>query len=106
MIVKNYTGDKLNFGLAAQKAKAAGIRVNAVFVGDDLSVKGNGLVGRRGQQQWLPFESLEYGIGAQVRLAKHHFVLTSPQVFTMSLVFDETSSRRSRKQSRTSSHTS
>lgn len=48
MIVKNYTGDKLNFGLAAQKAKAQGIKVNAVFVGDDVSVKGNELVGRRG----------------------------------------------------------
>ena len=48
MIVKNYTGDKLNFGLAAQKAKAEGIKVNVVFVGDDVSVKGNDLVGRRG----------------------------------------------------------
>lgn len=48
MIVKNYTGDKLNFGLAAQKAKAEGIEVNVVFVGDDVSVKGNDLVGRRG----------------------------------------------------------
>lgn len=48
MIVKNYTGDKLNFGLATQKAKAEGINVNAVFVGDDVSVKGNDLVGRRG----------------------------------------------------------
>jgi dihydroxyacetone kinase len=48
MLVKNYTGDKLNFGLAAQKAKALGIRVNVVFVGDDVSVNGNDLVGRRG----------------------------------------------------------
>lgn len=47
MIVKNYTGDKLNFGLAAQKAKVEGIKVNVIFVGDDVSVKGNGLVGRR-----------------------------------------------------------
>lgn len=48
MIVKNYTGDKLNFGIAAQKAKAEGIQVNFVFVGDDVSVKNSGLVGRRG----------------------------------------------------------
>lgn len=48
MIVKNYTGDKLNFGLAAEKAKALGVQVNAVFVGDDVSVEGNELVGRRG----------------------------------------------------------
>jgi dihydroxyacetone kinase len=48
MIVKNYTGDKLNFGLAAQKAVALGVRVNVVFVGDDVAVEGNELVGRRG----------------------------------------------------------
>lgn len=48
MIVKNYTGDKLNFGLAAEKAKTEGINVNAVFVGDDVSVKSNAIVGRRG----------------------------------------------------------
>ncbi|CZR69754.1 uncharacterized protein PAC_19654 [Phialocephala subalpina] len=48
MIVKNYTGDKLNFGLAAQKATAQRIQVKVIFVGDDVSVKNNGLVGRRG----------------------------------------------------------
>ncbi|KFZ01152.1 hypothetical protein V501_10179 [Pseudogymnoascus sp. VKM F-4519 (FW-2642)] len=48
MVVKNYTGDKLNFGLAAEKAKSEGLEVNAVFVGDDVSVEGNELVGRRG----------------------------------------------------------
>lgn len=48
VIVNNYTGDKLNFGLAAQKAKGEGIKVNTIFVGDDISVKSNNLVGRRG----------------------------------------------------------
>lgn len=48
MIVKNYTGDKLNFGLAAQKARASGQKVDVVFVGDDVSLDGNTLVGRRG----------------------------------------------------------
>lgn len=48
MIVKNYTGDKLNFGLAAEKAKADGQNVNMVIVGDDVSVEGNSLVGQRG----------------------------------------------------------
>ena len=48
MIVKNYTGDKLNFGLAAEKAKANGQNVNTVIVGDDVSVEGNSLVGQRG----------------------------------------------------------
>ncbi|KAF4459370.1 Dihydroxyacetone kinase 2 [Fusarium albosuccineum] len=48
MIVKNYTGDKLNFGLAAEKAKAEGQKVEMVIVGDDVSVEGNSLVGQRG----------------------------------------------------------
>ncbi|RFN44457.1 dak2-dihydroxyacetone kinase [Fusarium flagelliforme] len=48
MIVKNYTGDKLNFGLAAEKAKAEGQRIETVVVGDDVSVQGNSLVGQRG----------------------------------------------------------
>ncbi|KAF4422179.1 regulatory for the arginine catabolic pathway [Fusarium acutatum] len=48
MIVKNYTGDKLNFGLAAEKAKADGQKVEMVIVGDDVSVEGNTLVGQRG----------------------------------------------------------
>jgi dihydroxyacetone kinase len=48
LITKNYTGDKLNFGLAAEQAKAVGHEVRIVFVGDDVSIKGNDLVGRRG----------------------------------------------------------
>lgn len=48
LIVKNYTGDKLNFGLAAEKAKADGLSVDMVVVGDDVSVEGNELVGQRG----------------------------------------------------------
>ncbi|KAH8646877.1 Dak1 domain-containing protein [Xylariales sp. PMI_506] len=48
MVVKNYTGDKLNFGLAAEKAKASGKKVKVVFVGEDVSVEDNPLVGQRG----------------------------------------------------------
>ncbi|KAE8547751.1 hypothetical protein EYB25_009544 [Talaromyces marneffei] len=48
MIVKNYTGDKLNFGLAAIKARASGLNVEVVVVGDDVSVANNPTVGRRG----------------------------------------------------------
>ncbi|KAJ4322393.1 Dihydroxyacetone kinase 2 [Fusarium piperis] len=48
LIVKNYTGDKLNFGLAAEKAKSEGQKVEMVIVGDDVSVEGNTLVGQRG----------------------------------------------------------
>jgi dihydroxyacetone kinase len=48
LITKNYTGDKLNFGLAAEQAKAEGRNVRIVFVEDDVSIQSNELVGRRG----------------------------------------------------------
>lgn len=38
LIVKNYTGDRLNFGLAAERARAAGLRVEMVVVGDDVAL--------------------------------------------------------------------
>ena len=36
LIVKNYTGDRLNFGLAAEKAKKHGLKVEMGIVGDDI----------------------------------------------------------------------
>ncbi|WEW61043.1 dihydroxyacetone kinase Dak1 [Emydomyces testavorans] len=50
IITINYTGDVLNFGMAAEKAKAAGIETEFFSIGDDVGVsrtKG-GKVGRRG----------------------------------------------------------
>ncbi|MDW5316925.1 dihydroxyacetone kinase subunit DhaK [Rhizobium sp. PL01] len=38
LIVKNYTGDRLNFGLAAERARAFGLNVNIVIVGDDVAL--------------------------------------------------------------------
>ncbi len=38
LIVKNYTGDRLNFGLAAEKARALGKRVEVVTVADDIAL--------------------------------------------------------------------
>jgi dihydroxyacetone kinase len=48
--VMNYTGDVLNFGMAVEKARAAGIKVEMVIVGDDVGVGRTkaGKVGRRG----------------------------------------------------------
>jgi len=40
LIVKNYTGDRLNFGLAAEMARAQGIPVETVVVADDVSLRG------------------------------------------------------------------
>ena len=38
LIVKNYTGDRLNFGLAAERARAFGLNVDMVIVGDDVAL--------------------------------------------------------------------
>ncbi|MGR9246633.1 MULTISPECIES: dihydroxyacetone kinase subunit DhaK [Rhizobium] len=38
LIVKNYTGDRLNFGLAAEKARAEGFDVEMVIVADDIAI--------------------------------------------------------------------
>lgn len=48
--VMNYTGDVLNFGVAVEKARAAGLRAEMVVVGDDVGVGREmaGKVGRRG----------------------------------------------------------
>jgi dihydroxyacetone kinase len=40
LVVKNYTGDRLNFGLAAEMARSEGISVEMVIVDDDVSLKG------------------------------------------------------------------
>lgn len=49
LIVKNYTGDRLNFGLAAEHAKAEGFKVEMVIVGDDCALPPpRGIAGRRG----------------------------------------------------------
>jgi dihydroxyacetone kinase len=49
LIVKNYTGDRLNFGLAAEIARSEGIPVEMVIVADDVALAADGPhAGRRG----------------------------------------------------------
>lgn len=49
LIVKNYTGDRFNFGLAAEIARAEGIAVETVIVADDVALAASGdHAGRRG----------------------------------------------------------
>lgn len=49
LVIKNYTGDRLNFGLAAEQARALGYEVRTVTVDDDIAlgkeVKRRGLAG-------------------------------------------------------------
>ena len=57
-IVKNYTGDVMNFEMAAEMAHADGIKVQNILIDDDVAVKiENALVGegrRRQQAQQQP----------------------------------------------------
>jgi len=49
LVVKNYTGDRLNFGLAAEMARADGIPAEVVIVNDDMALDaGPETAGRRG----------------------------------------------------------
>ncbi len=49
LIIKNYTGDVMNFEIAQEMAQADGIRVDAVVVDDDVAVDGSlYTIGRRG----------------------------------------------------------
>ncbi|MEL6954517.1 MAG: dihydroxyacetone kinase subunit DhaK [Pseudomonadota bacterium] len=38
LVIKNYTGDRLNFGLAAERARAFGLNVSIVIVNDDVAL--------------------------------------------------------------------
>lgn len=40
LVVKNYTGDRLNFGLAAEMARSEGIPVEMIIVDDDVALNG------------------------------------------------------------------
>lgn len=40
LVVKNYTGDRLNFGLAAELARAEGLPVEVIVVADDVALRG------------------------------------------------------------------
>ena len=49
MVIKNYTGDVMNFEMAAEMAEMEGIKVKQVIVNDDVAVKDSlYTVGRRG----------------------------------------------------------
>ncbi|MFE0425088.1 dihydroxyacetone kinase subunit DhaK, partial [Streptomyces sp. NPDC058953] len=56
-IVKNYTGDRINFSLAADQVRTAGVEVAEVVVDDDLATDGTA-AGRRGTGATVVVEKL------------------------------------------------
>ncbi|MGW5353355.1 dihydroxyacetone kinase subunit DhaK [Streptomyces sp. NPDC004031] len=57
MIVKNYTGDLINFRAAAERLAARGVRVDHVVVSDDIASASAG-IGRRGTAAAVVVEKL------------------------------------------------
>ncbi|RPF22173.1 dihydroxyacetone kinase subunit DhaK [Myceligenerans xiligouense] len=78
-IVKNYTGDVLNFDLAVELAEAEGARVTAVLVDDDVAVENSTYTaGRRGVAGTLCVEKIAGAAAMQggdledvTRIAQH-----------------------------------
>ncbi len=49
VVIKNYTGDRLNFGVAAEMARSEGIPVETIIVNDDVALLGKApMTGARG----------------------------------------------------------
>jgi len=67
LVITNYTGDCLHFGLAAEKTKAKGHQCRMLICGDDVSIgKVNGsLVGRRGLAAQIGVLKILGAAGAQ-----------------------------------------
>ncbi|MDT0328443.1 dihydroxyacetone kinase subunit DhaK [Nocardiopsis lambiniae] len=57
LIVKNYTGDVINFGIAAERLRHDGVPVATVLVDDDLATDGTA-TGRRGTAATVVLEKL------------------------------------------------
>ena len=58
-IVKNYTGDKINFGIAAERLAADGIQVGRVLVDDDVATESETTAtGRRGTAATVVVEKI------------------------------------------------
>ncbi|MFJ9426446.1 dihydroxyacetone kinase subunit DhaK [Streptomyces sp. NPDC101249] len=58
-IVKNYTGDRINFGIAAERLRAEGIPVRRVLIDDDVATESEDTAtGRRGTGATVLIEKL------------------------------------------------
>lgn len=68
LVVKNYTGDRLNFQLGAELARADGYRVETVFVADDVALaETEDNAGRRGLAGTVLVEKVAGALAEQGR---------------------------------------
>lgn len=76
LIIKNYTGDRLNFGLASKRAQLEGINVDWVLVDDDVALVDkessdqNKAVGRRGLCGTILIEKIAGALAEQRKSLK------------------------------------
>ena len=96
-IVKNYTGDIMNFEMAADLARAEGIEVEAVVTDDDVAVKDSlYTAGRRGVGSTvlavgkptfdLPEDQMEIGVGIHGEPGRQRMALKSADEITAMLM--------------------
>ena len=76
LIIKNYTGDRLNFGLASKRAQLEGINVDWVLVDDDIALvdkdssSQNRAVGKRGLCGTILIEKIAGALAEQRKSLK------------------------------------
>lgn len=90
LVIKNYTGDRLNFGLAAEQARALGYDVRTLIVGDDIALGKH--VNRRGLAGTLFVHKLAGQLAEQGRSldeVAQMAQLVSEQIFSIGLSLSE-----------------
>ncbi|WP_019549470.1 dihydroxyacetone kinase subunit DhaK [Streptomyces sulphureus] len=79
-IVKNYTGDRINFGIADERLRADGIKVQRVLVDDDLATESDRTAtGRRGTGATVAVEKI-LGSAADTGLGLDELALLGREV--------------------------
>lgn len=88
LIVKNYTGDRLNFGLAAERAKNMGLNIEMVIVADDVAIpdasQPRGIAGTLFVHKLAGYLA---DTGASLATIKESVQAVLPNIFTLGLSF-------------------
>lgn len=72
LIVKNYTGDRLNFGMAAERANQEGIHTNMIIVADDCAIpRTKGITGARGVAGTVLIHKIAGAAAGTLKLGLH-----------------------------------
>uniref|UniRef100_UPI00358F85F4 triokinase/FMN cyclase n=1 Tax=Myxine glutinosa TaxID=7769 RepID=UPI00358F85F4 len=87
LIVKNYTGDRLNFGLAAERARAEGISVAMVVVAEDCALSSpDKTAGRRGLCGTILVHKIAGALAAESKGLKEIAEIASSAVKSMGTI--------------------